>query len=321
MNHAAPIFNTKEHMCFAQRKSAARKKALLIPLQLILVVVSGLCFAAAVVIDYEIYFRIFEYLAGEDYAAGEGGYWSPALMACTGGIMILAFHLLAERHPRHPMVRVVSWLAGLIIMAFIIGGGLYIAAMLYNDGLGEISAEITPIVLGALPGAEGEDWIDLLFNKVTSPFAVFALSLGIGGLSIVTIFIAHHLLSFIMYAVREIYTRSANLRKVLALHGRIKRAEEELAEIEGRVHELAFHDEAYLRMQIADDTLEVVSEHLMAHEQALQEWEFGEREHRWEWNNDEEAKRALAAVKKIRAITLEDILQHLSMPKQLRSSS
>ncbi len=321
MNQGNNFFTPQEHMVFEGIVADAKKAALLIPLQLLALSLALVGLAGVVVIDWEIYYRIFEYLADGQ------GYWSPRLMACTGIIMIAAFHLLAEDDAAHPIVRLVTLLAGVIIAAFVIGGGLYIAAILYGDGMGQQTGSVPVIpALGELPGVIAESgWIDVLFDSVTRPVAILSLSLGIGGLSIVALFIAHHLITLIRKSLHEVFTRSKALRAALYYHRAIQAAEARLGELHDRQNALAFEDEDHWKLHLANQALEVVADHLMPHEQALQEWDYQTPVHRWGQGNAEDnkqmRKRVEAAVKALRAITLDDILQALSLPKTLRRLS
>lgn len=310
------IFTEKEHLIFAGIISADKKAALLIPLQCLVTALISLFTGLVFIIDWEIFFRIFDYLAGDE------GYWSPRLMACTGGIMMLAFHLVAERQPQHLVVKVINRLSGIIIAAFVVGGGLYIASILYTDGMGELGGELPPIQLGqAASAVVSGSWIDLVFEYVTSPSAVLALSLGIGGLSIVSMFIAHHLLALITQLIRQIYTRSKALRSALNNQRIIRDSEARLGELTDREHELVFCDEDHWKLHIADQALDVIAEHLMPHQQYLQDCEFTAPEHRWAIDQSKDVKRVERAVKKLQAISADDILRHLTLPKQLEKTS
>jgi len=209
-------------------------------------------------------------------------------------------------------------LAGLIIAAFLIGGGLYIAGILYSDGMGELNSPAPDITIGQTLGTGGS-WIDGLFTHVTSPGAVLALSLGIGGLSIVALYVAHELLSLIREYLAGVYRSAAALYSALKYRRAIRQCEARLRALASEDQTLVFHDADHWRASLTDEALSVISDRLMVHEQALQEWEYHSPRHRWEEDTSADARRVAASVKKIRAITGDDILAALNPPKTLRT--
>ena len=312
MNSYLKIFNPHEHMEFEGIISQTKKNALMVPIMIAYTLLTATLLFGIGVIDYEIYYKIFDYLSGDN------NYWSPNLMAFTGIIMMTAFHILANNKPDHVIVRVVSALTGLIIMAFIIGGGLYISQMLYNDGMGEPTSDI-PMIIGEDVESEiKQNWVDALFENFTSPLAVLTLSLGIGGLSIVALYIAHHLLHVIEKNISEIYTRLSTLRTVLVLHWVINQSETKMANLKSQDCDLSFQGEQYWKQQIGEEVLEVISQELLPHEQTLQEEVIFEPKHRWEQDKSEDIRKITTMIKKIKSITLSDILKVMSLPKTLR---
>lgn len=311
MDEYIKIFTSQDHMGFEGIVSDAKQKSQATMMMSLFLVLASMLLLGLGIMDWEIYFRIFEHLSGDD------GYWSPHLMAFTGIVMMIAFHILAKHEPNHLVVHIVKWITGLIIIAFMIGGGLYISQMLYNDGMGEPSD--TPIVIGGVVQSEiKQDWIETLFEKFTSPTAILTLSLGIGGLSIVALYVAHYLLHVIEKNISEIYSRLSTLRSVLALHQAIKRAESLYADLITQEYELSFQDGEYWKHQIADEVLDEISKELMPHEQVLQEDKISMPNPLWEQTPTEDTKHITAMIKKIKAITLSDILKAMSLPKHLR---
>jgi hypothetical protein len=230
------------------------------------------CLILLGVIDWEVYFRIFQYMTdGEDF-------WSPHLMACTPAIMLIGFHVLASQSPKHPVVRLVGALAGFFIVAFIVGGGLYIAAMLFQDAgaPGQHALELPP--LGGLPPAEessaGQGWLDALFANVTSPVGVLTISLGIGGLSVVSVYAGHRLISMIEHNVREAHLSRRNLRDGLKHHRASQEAEARFAELTAEHERLMRGSDDQLLVQIAGLTLQTINTHIIPHEKRLQRMRF-----------------------------------------------
>lgn len=313
MNEFLKIFTSQEHMEFEGYVYNAKKEANAVPLKVAYTLLSVVLLIPLGILDWEIFYRIFRDFNGQD------NLWSPKLMAFTGTVMLVAYHVLAGRHPKHMVVKVVSGLTGLIIVAFMVGGGLYIADMLYVD-IGEAPEADIPLPNQDTIEAEAnQDWIGALFKYFTSPTAKLALSLGIGGLSIVALYIAHHLLHVIEKNISDIYTQKSNLRRVLALLKIINQSEIKMAELKTQEYELSFQNSEYCMQFVGEEVLEVISKELLPHEQILQEDKISAPVNpRWEQTPIEDKKHIAAMIKKIRAITLSDILKAMTLPKTLR---
>lgn len=280
-------------------------------LRMVIVALCLFCLVVIGVIDWEVYFRIFQYMTdGEDF-------WSPHLMACTPAIMLTAFHVIANRSPHHPIVALVRTLSVFFIVAFMVGGGFYIAAMLYSDAGVPGQATLELPALGALPslGEPGanQSWIDALFANVTSPTGVLALSLGIGGLSVVSVYAGHELLCAIERNVREITLARSKLRDGLAHHRASKDAEARFAVLADEHDRLLLQSDEQLLAQIAGLVLRTINTHLMPHERRLQQMRFASAGTVIDQDYSAEIKRVEAALKQIRAITLKDILNAIAL--------
>ncbi len=168
----------------------AAKKAAWLWVTYFSVAFQGLLFALVATIEFELLYRTFQAISGRD-----NEYWSPVLMACTGLIMLIAFHLLAKASESNPAVSLVKRLTPYQIGLYLVGLGLLVAGVIYLDA-GSILLESTSnIVIGALPSAEPEThWLTALFEDITNPLALVIFSFGIGGLAMVNLFVAHGLL-------------------------------------------------------------------------------------------------------------------------------
>lgn len=311
------IFNQSEVLMaigtLAELQRAARGNKL----RLLNAGLAACCLILLGVIDWEVYFRIFQFMTdnGEDF-------WSPHLMACTPAIMLIGFHVLASQSSKHPVVRLVGFLAGFFIVAFIVGGGLYIAAMLYQDAgaPGQQALSLPP--LGALPpvgeSGAGQSWLDALFANVTSPAGVLAISLGIGGLSVVSVYAGHRLIVVIEHNVREAYLTRRNLREGLKYHRASQEAEARFAALAAEHERLMRCSDDQLLVQIAGLTLQTINTHIIPHEKRLQRMRFENVETRIDHDPAAEIKCVESAVKKIRELTLKDVLNALSFSDKVR---
>lgn len=156
---------------------------------------AALAFLAALLglvlgIEYELLYRAFQGIAGEQQQ-----YWSPALMALTGVIMVTAFHLLDRMAENNPALVLIRRLTPYLIGIYLLGLGLLIAGIINLDASGVLLTNPADLVIGGLPDAEPQrPWITMFFDDVSNPAALGLFSLGIGGLGIVNLFVAHALI-------------------------------------------------------------------------------------------------------------------------------
>lgn len=302
------IFNLKEKwmasVALFELRRAARGNTLLIPGAVFaLILLAGL-----LTLDYEINFRLFEFLAGED------ALWTPSLMALTPAIALVAFHVLIRHSPNHPLLRIMRTLSAFCVAAFVIGCGTYIASILYIDTGAPVAPEIAIPTLGEVTGAEAPqtNWLDTLFREVTSPFGVLTLSLGIGGLSVISVYAGHQLLSIIEHALCEVTLTRRKLREGIAHHRASLAAEARFAELADAYDRLMAKSDEALLAQIAGLVLRTIDTHAIPHEKRLQQMRFASAETLLDPDHSAEIKRVEEALKPIRAITAKDVISALS---------
>jgi len=219
MNDSRPLFSVNDLMMFQgklKQHMVASAKAPLIVLKCFFQV-----FALATVgyIEWEIIYRVFQYISGEN------DYWSPGLMGLSAAIMVIGFHILAAWNPANFAARFVDRVVQFLIPVYLIGIGLYITSSLFGDGLSTAFGSEIPLVIGNLPKAVGTDWISTLFESITNPLATLALSPGVGGLAIVNIFVAHHLLKMVAINLEDIYERISNAKEAVKDHSTLQRTQ------------------------------------------------------------------------------------------------
>lgn len=315
MNPSKELFTPGELMQFeaiAKRNLMASAKA---PLLIFYCMLQGLTFTAVFIIEWEIIYRVFDYLSGE----GEG-YWAPELMGCTAAIMIIGFHLLAESKPDNSAVRIVETAVQILIPVYLLGIGLLIAAILYGDGLGGLVAMPPDITLGMLvPEASETSWLERVFAQITNPASVLTFSLGIGGLAIVNIFVAHQLLKKIKSNGADLFSRMTQAKETLKDCTIIKRAQKAYAELSNELEALEQRNDAAIRLMIATDVVSVISEALLPHKVALNEKALNP-ESRFGKQGPIDTRLIAKNLAQIEAISLADVLAALN-PKCLEKKS
>lgn len=302
------LFNTPEAMMIQGALAGLRHRARANPFRFAVVILLVSFLLAMSLLDYEITFRLFSYLT-----AG-GDYWSPHLMAATPATMLLGYHTLATRSPNHPVVRLVGWLAGLFILAFIVGCGAYVAAILVGDtgAPGDVSLPLPP--LGELPleDAPGGNWLDALMANVTSPAATLLMAIGVGGVTLVSVWAGHSLITAIEHNLREGLMARRNLREGLSYWKACQQAEQRYAELSVQRDRLLLCTEDQLRLQIAGLTLKTIGEHLLPHRQRLEELRMSVQRTALDENHDEEITLLEKALKPLVDLGLDDVLKAIT---------
>lgn len=310
MIESTKLFTQQEMLRFQVRLEQVLFAAAAVPL---LIVVSAF-FSTALLglgyIEFEIIYRIFDFLDGGN------DYWSPSVMGLTSAIMIIGYHVMAEKHPRNLSVLFVDFVVKILVPCYLIGAGLYIASMLFSDGLGEVVGADLSLAIAELPEPGGnESWLDWLFSYVTSPFAVAAFSLGIGGLAIVNIFVAHFLLKHITRNIAAVFTRSQDARDAIKNYREIKRAQRNYTEACLDAGDLALKNDEYLIREIAAEVLGVIADALLPHKIWLKDHEYRKAQS-FEPEDPVDPKQVAKDVAKIEAITQDQIINAI-MPKYL----
>ncbi len=261
-------------------------------------------------VEWEIIYQVFEYLSSEN------DYWSPEIMGLTAAIMIIGFHLLVYSAPHNFAVRFVNRAVQFLIPLYMVGVGLLIASIL---DVGSVIETDMVLMIGAVPDGAESNWFDGLFAKITDPLAVMAFSLGLGGLAIVNIFVAHHLIALITINLEDITGRLSRAKQALQDHGIILRTQKHYAALGNALGALDSSDDSYIRMQIASDVLSVMADALLPHKQWLMAREMNEPSP-FGLQDTTDPKFITSRIKKIEAISSQDILKALTIPKLLETN-
>ena len=242
MNPTLLITDT-EHMTFQRIKDAYVRAGYLVPVLVLYTLVLTALFSGVVGLEYELIYRVFEYLAdGQDY-------WSPALMAFAGLIMVTAYHYSAKARPGNFAVKLVDGLVSVLIVLFIMGLGLLIMNMVSADGLDSLFGEDAAIGVLMDENAD-EDVLDVLFS-ILGPLAGSSFALGVGGLSIINLFVAHSLFVRIQANAEEIYARIKNRKEAVRIYTLIEKGIEAHAIAEADHADLLALDASYHARKLA----------------------------------------------------------------------
>jgi hypothetical protein len=166
--------------------------------------------ALVLAVEFELLYQTFSGIAGQD-----NRYWSPGLMATTGVIVVCAYHLL-DGDRNGAMARLVRGITPVLIGLYLSGLGLLLAGVISLDSIPVLLSGVSDLVIGALPGdAPQKPWIEAFFQDAISPAGLAVFALGIGGLSIVNLFVASELLHGIaahIHTIRDTKPEAARLQ-------------------------------------------------------------------------------------------------------------
>lgn len=306
MNTQDQLFTQEENLRFQFQLRRQLMSTARLPLLITFTALCAVTLGFVAFVEWELIYQVFSYLIGDLEDS-----WSPALMACTGIIMVIGFHLLAKERPRNPASRFVGFAVAILIPVYLLGTGLLAAGVIYGDGLASMVKPEAQIVIGQISEAVDNGVIDSFFAHVTNPLAVITFSLGIGSLAIINIFVAHKLLGLVISNVSDIFEKAARAKGALSDYRIIQRTQKEYMDAVLEENELLMRDDNYICLSIAGVVLSEISNALLPHRKWLKEHEYGRPSSRFEAGESVDPKQVAKDVAKIAAISQKDILNAL----------
>ncbi len=190
----------------------------------------GALLALVLGIEFELLYRTFAGIAGEDHQ-----YWSPGLMALTGVIMVSAFHLLARLGADNPALKLIHKTTPYLLSVYLCGLGLLTAGIINLDAGAVLLENPAQIIIGGLPSEQSRPWLSLLFEKFTNPLALALFSFGIGGLAIVNLFVAHELTQGLHKNINHIHNVKSEADRLQSEYKTVQRAQENARELQAQL--------------------------------------------------------------------------------------
>lgn len=257
--------------------------------------------------EYELLYRTFEAIAGEN-----NEYWSPAMMALTGAIMVTAFHLLASKSPDNPALRLIRRLTPWLIGLYLVGLGLLTAGVINIDASGVLLQNPTSIVIGGLPNAKPElHWLTALFENVTNPLALALFSFGIGGIAIVNLFVAHGLIEGIKKTLHKIHETKPEASRLNAELKTVKKNEAQYRELQYDLHHINLWSPERVRHEVALLVSMVINEAIAKHERFIKAGNFAPESGPLTLRDPVDPKLVEREIKKIKTLDLKAITKIL----------
>ena len=207
----------------------AANKARWLWLTYIKAIIRGVLLSLVLGLEFEILYRTFQGIAGDS-----NEYWSPELMAMTGIIMVTAFHLLARLDEDHIALRSIRTVTPWLLALYLVGLGLLTSGIINLDASGVLLQDAGSIVIGSITETSTADSEPLswLFKEVTNPLALMFFSLGIGGLAIVNLFVAHELVTQMHRNISHIHHAKDEADRLKGEHKTFLEKEEQVLELQ-----------------------------------------------------------------------------------------
>jgi len=296
------LYTDQEMIAFSTACRMYLLSAARAPLMLAKAAIESIGLLCVVYLEAHIIFRVFEYLAGDD------GWWSPRTMGVSAAVVVIAFHILVEKVPGNIAVRFVNRSVQILIPIYLVGIGLFVAVMMMREEVGSIGIATTQFV-GTLQNEGLPGLISNLFEQFADPAAWVMISIGIGSLAIINIFVAHNLIEWITKNTDDSFARITRAREANADYATIKHCQKAYAELRSDLADLDLWDDIYICMYIAGDVLQMIAERLLPHKKQLKELELElDQESSWTPSLNADPKLITGAIKKIEAITASDII-------------
>lgn len=232
--------------------------------------IAVLCLLLGLLFEYEIIYRIFQYLSdGNDY-------WSPALMATSALLITLAFHILVKFYGSRNLNFWIRRLATFCIPIYVLGAAFLLAAILYQDGLGAI-LESEQDWLGGFANSNSvgqdspseEGWLTTVIEHILNPLAVLGFMLGIGGLAIINLFNSHHWIQSLGDISHDLFATYGEVRHFYHHYHIIQQCNDDIVMNYAELHMLKQLHEDQLILNTALEVVNAIQDALQPHKNAL----------------------------------------------------
>lgn len=195
------LFTQAESLSFEATAIRHRRKAAAIPLTACVTLGLAAFLGVVCLSEYGLFHEVFDFLKGPAQP-GDVAQWSVNLLALTGTLMMLGFHVYAEGHPNALSVRLIDRCAGLILPVYAVGAGLAVASLIYFNGADALVSQAADASHELFAAPEVKAGSPVLDRLIASFPVVFAI--GCGGLAVVNLMVSHRLMGAIWPNVRKI---------------------------------------------------------------------------------------------------------------------
>ncbi|MCY7297387.1 hypothetical protein [Alteromonas sp. a30] len=279
----------------------SRNALLPVPFYALSVTLCGLLALGVIAFEFEILYRVFDYLAGE-----ESTFWTPEVMGFSSLILVVAVHFLAQSNADHRTLLFINRISANLLPIYLLGIGTLLAVIIFNDGVLSLLQSDT---LWDNSAVENEnDWLSHFMETIGSPIAAILFSAGIGALAIINIFVSHHAFNGFARHFKQIVIRVGTYRTDKKDMDGYQNAEKHARELKDDLGGLVIRPEAELQNDVATDILLAIDDALKEPRAALAQAELMNSPIELPQSlNAEQLKKAMKALD---GITRDQIFKH-----------
>ena len=259
-------------------------------------------------VEADLLYHVFLGVVGEN-----NDYWNPALLATTGIIMVAGFHLLGHIDHEHFLIRWIRKIIPYLILLYGLGAGLIAATLFNQDAVSAILSTTQNIIIGTLPQTPADKhWIEWFLQDITSPIALAVFSVGIGGLAMVNLFVAHELIHEITASVENIRAKKTKAQQLQSDYQTLLGYIEDYRKNYFDIGDMAFWTKKHINRETALQLSELIEHHKRRHEVYLKRREINAQPARHQPASPIDLKVIERDLKKIDGFDYETIYQSLS---------
>lgn len=224
--------------------------------------IKALIFTGVVYLEFEILYRVFEYLSG-----GDSDFFTPEVMGGSSLILIVALHFITAQNANHPSLTFIDRAASALVPVYLLGIGLLAAVIIYSGGVADV---LIPDGAWASDGIDTDShWLSGLMTSIASPLAAILFSLGIGAMAIINIFVSHKALSGLSEDIQESIGRMTTYRADKRDYLAYLQAENTARQLDDDLNGLVIRDESSLKDEVITDVLLIIDAQLQDKREAL----------------------------------------------------
>jgi hypothetical protein len=306
-NRPTELFGSAELMSFeAMRTRIVRhaKAGFLVAAKASLATLT-LCLVFA--IEYSAFKDVYDFLKAP--LPGEEALFSPAVLALTGAIMVLALHLRAAMAPDSLPVRLMDRAVDILLPLYMIGAGLMFSGILFFDGADGMFATAADSfnVFGA-PADNTPSLLTTFLEKAVAPTFSIVFVLGAGAVVVISVFVGHRCLLLIEASVSDLFGRVRDAREAVAAHREVLEHQEAYRRTNGELQALTRARERDLSTELAAEIGSVIDDELKPYQLFINDRRINPEPNPYEPRRDLNLTELEKRVRAIESITPQEIM-------------
>lgn len=259
-------------------------------------------------IEYVAFKEIYDFLKAPIPGEEAGLTLSPAILALTGAVMVIAMHLRAAMKPDSLPIRVLERAVDVLLPFYMIGAGLMFGGMIFFNGADGLLATSSGSLDLFADNAAAPPLLTLLFERVAAPVIAVAFSVGAGAVVVITVFVGHRCITRLKEYAQDLWGRVSDAREAVAAHAEILRQQGEYRKTRTDVTLLTqvSHQDDIVRL--AAETGSVIREELRPYQLEVADRRINPKPNPYEPHDDFNLDEIERRVRAIESITPEEII-------------